>query len=280
MDRLIALLTDFGTSDAYVGIMKAVMQRIYPPARFIDITHDITPQDIQQGALALLSAYRYFSPRTIFLVVVDPGVGSQRRPLAVQAGDYLFVAPDNGVLSYVLAETQVLSAVELTNPAYQITPVSQTFHGRDIFAPAAAYLATGVPVHAFGPEVPQPEMLPAPHLHIDQTAVTGQVTRIDRFGNIITSIGQMRWLAPDQLEIAPRFGSHADLPGSISASGVTIRLQGYTLSSIRRAYSEVQPGDLLALIDSAGFLEIAANQGNAASILGVSPGVTVTLQIG
>src|SRR5262245_43284438 len=136
MPGLIALLTDFGTDDIYVGVMKGVMKSIAPDVDFVDITHAITPQSIQEGALALKNSYRYFPQGTIFLVVVDPGVGSTRRPIVVEAGDYYFVAPDNGVLSYTLAELSVtnVQAFELSNPVYRLQNISNTFHGRDVFA--------------------------------------------------------------------------------------------------------------------------------------------------
>src|SRR5688500_2938100 len=146
MSRLIALLTDFGTEDIYVGVMKGVMKSIAPDAEFIDITHAITPQSIQEGALALKNSYHYFPQGTIFLVIVDPGVGSTRRPIVVTAGGYTFVAPDNGVLSYMLVELITISDVQafnLAHPSYRLQNISNTFHGRDVFAPAAAHLASG-----------------------------------------------------------------------------------------------------------------------------------------
>ena len=279
MDRTIALLTDFGTSDAYVGVMKAVMARICPDARFIDITHEIPPQHVQQAALTLLGSYRYFAPGTIFLVVVDPGVGSTRKAIAVQAGGYSFVAPDNGVLSYVLAEHENPIVVELTNPAYRLFPVSNTFHGRDIFAPAAAHLAAGVPLNRFGAKldqiVQQPELL----LQIDDSQIMGEVIYADHFGNLITSIGQFRW-ADGSLELMPRFSEASATPITLRADQAVVTIQNRVINSIQQTYGEAKKGEVMALVGSSGFLEIAINQGNAAVELNIKPGTQVTLQIG
>src|SRR5664279_4495717 len=161
MSRLIVLLTDFGTTDSYVGVMKGVMLGIAPDAQFVDLTHAIEPQNIRQAAFTLLNSYRFFPAGTIFLVVVDPGVGSERKPIAVCAGGsfaegYTFVAPDNGVLSYVLHELGDAQAVELDNPAYHLAGISYTFHGRDIFAPAVAHLAAGIALDQLGSPLDQP----------------------------------------------------------------------------------------------------------------------------
>ena len=280
MDRTIALLTDFGTTDTYVGIMKAVMTRIFPAARFIDLTHEIPPQHVQQAAFTLLKTYRYFAPGTIFLVVVDPGVGSARRAIAAQAGDYYFVAPDNGVLSYLLDEIKNPTIIELTNPAYQLVPVSNTFHGRDIFAPAAAHLAAGVPLSEFGAPVEHiAQQLNLP-LKIEGTQITGQIISADHFGNLITSIGELHWTPDNFLELTPRFGTRLDKPVRIAADKATINVNDQNLTGIRRIYGEAQAGDLMALVGSGGYLEIAVNQGNAAQHLKVASGTAIVLQIG
>ncbi|MEP7294036.1 MAG: SAM-dependent chlorinase/fluorinase, partial [Chloroflexota bacterium] len=191
MIKLIALLTDFGTTDTYVGVMKGVMLGIAPDIQLVDLTHAIQPQNIRQAAFLLLNSYRFFPPETVFLVVVDPGVGSSRRALAVRAGQYTFVAPDNGVLSYVLDELSECQTVELTNPDYQLSGASNTFHGRDIFAPAAAHLAAGVPLDTLGAPVDPPVILPDPSLVVAGKHVIGEVLHIDHFGSAVTSIGQL-----------------------------------------------------------------------------------------
>jgi S-adenosylmethionine hydrolase len=280
MDRTIALLTDFGTRDAYVGVMKAVMARICPDARFIDITHEILPQNIQQAALTLLGSYRYFAPRTVFLVVVDPGVGSSRKAIAVQAGDYTFVAPDNHVLSWVLREFPQAAIVELTNPDYQLSPVSNTFHGRDIFAPAAAHLAAGVPLSAFGSAIDQIVQQPAPFLRIDEPHITGEVIYADHFGNLITNIAQFRWIDDTALLLMPHFSILPAAPITLRPDQAVVTLQDRVVKGIRRTYGEAKKGEVMALVGSGGFLEIAINQGNAAIELNVSPGAQIILQIG
>jgi S-adenosylmethionine hydrolase len=278
MTRTIALLTDFGTTDTYVGVMKAVMSRICPDAHFIDLTHEIARQNVQQAAFTLFRTYRYFAPSTVFLVVVDPGVGSVRRAIAAQAGDHTFVAPDNGVLSYVLAEYEDARVVELTNSIYQLTPVSSTFHGRDIFAPAAAHLASGISIEQFGSPLPDFVRRDFPQLEISGREIRGHVLFTDHFGNIITSIGELTWTSADHISLTPR-SNHA-APVTFSAHGATITVNGQMLSTIRRTYSEVNKGDLLVIADSSGYLEIAVNQGSAARELNVEPGAPVTLQIG
>ncbi|MBZ0283474.1 MAG: SAM-dependent chlorinase/fluorinase [Anaerolineae bacterium] len=279
MSQIIALLTDFGTTDAYVGIMKAVMVRIAPNVQFIDITHQIQPQNVNQAAFALLNSYRYFPPDTIFLCVVDPGVGGTRHPVAVNAGGYTFVAPDNGLLTHTLTEINQFNVVTLTNSAYQLSPVSNTFHGRDIFAPAAAHLANGIPLETFGDTIKELHQLPLPVLEIEPLQITGQVIYIDHFGNIITSIGELSWSNRDQLILKPRFG---DISQSLTIypSQIIIQIKNLTIPGIQRTYGETPQNHPLALISSGGFLEIAVNQGSAASRYNITAGVPVTLKIG
>ncbi len=273
----IAILTDFGTTDIYVGVMKGVMLNIAPGASIVDITHAVRPQDVRQGAFLLMNSYRYFPSGTIFLCVVDPGVGSARQPIAVQSGDYTFVAPDNGLLSWALLELGEAKPVALTNPAYRLPQISSSFHGRDIFAPAAAHLANGTPLEAFGAALDAIVTLPAPTLRVDARQIEGEVLDIDHFGNIVTSIGHLIWKSPEALALQPRFG---DIGVALHPHDVIITLGGARLPCIRRTYSETARGDLLAMVGSSGFLEIAVNQGNAAAQLGVSPGDAVRLEMG
>lgn len=265
MSKLIALLTDFGTHDIYVGVMKGVMKKIAPDAEFIDITHEISPQSVQEGALALKNSYRYFPPETVFLVVVDPGVGSMRRPIIVEADDYRFIAPDNGVLSYALAGLQHIQAYELSNPNYRLANLSNTFHGRDIFAPAAAYAThTELELASFGATVPDLVQLPQPHMEISEKRIIGEVVHIDHFGNIITSIAPLKWVDDDTLLLANEI--------TITAQDVSITIGSTILKGISHAYHEVKIGKLLVQIDSNGALEIAINQGNAAKKLATIAG--------
>lgn len=277
----IALLTDFGLEDHYVGVMKAVIARICPAAQVIDLTHAIQPQNIHQAAFLLANAVRYFSPGTVFVVVVDPGVGSARRAQVVRAGEYVFVAPDNGVLSYVLAElgAETAAAIELTQAAYRLPVVSSTFHGRDIFAPAAAHLASGVPAEAMGQPLEEPVSLSQPTLSLRREAVIGEVLHIDRFGNIITSIGRLAWDADGGLKLEAAFGVDRGRQVSVPAQS-TVELRGQIVAQISRTYAEVPHEAPLALLSSDGFLELAVRQGSAAEVFGAQVGDSVLVTLG
>jgi len=272
---IITLLTDFGLSDAYVGTMKGVMLSSCPHAHLIDLTHDIQPQNIQQAAYVLLTAFRHFPPHTVFLVVVDPGVGTARAPIAVATTDGTYVAPNNGVLSYILPHVRVLHTAVIQNPDYLLPNSSHTFHGRDIFSPAAAHLANGVPVSELGPVVPELIKLPDPVLDINPSRIVGQVLHIDHFGNIITSIGALTWQPAGSLQLSPQFGSHE--PVDLAASTSRVQIAAKTIHSIRPTYGMVEPGSLVALVGSSGQLEIGINQGHAARALGVKLNDQVTL---
>src|SRR5438132_7922181 len=254
---VIALLTDFGTRDHYAGTMKGVALGICPDATLVDISHDVPPHDVVAGALELAACYRYFPAGTVFVAVVDPGVGSARRGIAADAGDFKFVAPDNGVLTMVLDETPPRKVVELTERRYARPTVSRTFEGRDRFAPAAAWLAKGIELSALGRpagaihrvEIPQPASGP--------DRLTGEVLRVDRFGNLITNIDRKTFdrLAHDgTLEI--RIGSH-QVPRIVST------------------YADVAPGEICALFGSTDHLEVAANGKSAASELDIDRGAPV-----
>lgn len=272
---IVALLTDFGLDDTYVGVMKGVIFSLCPNAHIVDLTHNISPQNIRQAALALLDAHAFFPERTVFLVVVDPGVGSARRPLAVQAGGYCFVAPDNGVLSYALAQLPAAQSVELANVDFQLPFRSCTFHGRDVFAPAAAHLAAGVAMKELGEPVSDLVILPLPLLVRSDDGISGEVLHIDRFGNIITSIGTLAWESDRSLRLTGRFDSSFAL--RVDAEGAAVTIGDCILRGIRPTYSAAHPGDILALVGSSGWLEIAVNQGNAAQKLSAVPGDLVRL---
>ncbi|QPC80958.1 SAM-dependent chlorinase/fluorinase [Phototrophicus methaneseepsis] len=278
MAKTIALLTDFGVEDVYVGVMKGVMQKICPDAAFIDITHAIPAQDVQGGAFALRDSYHYFPEGTVFLVVVDPGVGSTRRPVVVKAGDYGFIAPDNGVLSYVLADFEAYHAAELAHHAYQLPAMSSTFHGRDVFAPGAAHLANGVALADFGPLIEDLLTLPLPLLMLQPGQVVGEVIRIDHFGNIITSIGRLLWQDEQNLLLSPMSSEMEAI--TIVAMSAVVEVGELRLKGIQHAYHEVPVGDLLVQVDSVGQLEIAVNQGNAAKRLNVKVGDHISVKLG
>lgn len=275
--KTIALITDFGLDDIYVGVMKGIMRRICPDSEFIDITHAIAPQSVREGALALLHSYHYFAAGTIFLVIVDPGVGSTRRPIAAKAGSYTFIAPDNGILSYTLADLkQIDEAVVLENQQYHLQNVSDTFHGRDVFAPAAAYIARGdIPLSQFGPLVTDVFMLPRPQFLMRERYIQGEVAHVDHFGNIITSIGKLKRIDAHRILLEPFYSAEQIvLPADI----VTIKLHGEIIYGISRAYYEGARGSLMSQIDSNGYLEIAVNQGSAAARLGAVVGDIVEVE--
>ncbi len=263
MSPTIALLTDFGERDPSVGVMKGVIRTICPDAEFIDLSHEIAAQNLHQAAFTLLTSWRWFPPGTIFLIVVDPGVGSERRPVAVAAGGMLFVAPDNGVLSWTLAELQQEHAVAAGNAAWHLDSASQTFHGRDVFAPLAAHLACGRTLDDLGPIISDLQQLPAPVLEGRPGALSAEVLHIDHFGNLVTSLGSLRWTGADRLRLEPRFGAAA--PCALPAKSLCIRSCSHTFEGVRRTFSAVAPGEAVAYIGSSGFLEVAVNQGNAAS---------------
>ncbi len=270
MGPTIAILTDFGARDPSVGVMKGVMRTICPEAEFIDLSHEIAAQNLRQAAFTLLTSWRWFPPGTIFLVVVDPGVGSERRPLAVAAGEMLFVAPDNGVLSWALAELQQEHAVAAGNAAWHLDSASHTFHGRDVFAPLAAHLACGRTLDDLGSIIIDLQQLPAPLLECRPGALTAEILHVDHFGNLVTSLGMFRWTGADKLRLEPRFGAAA--PCALPAKSLCISSGSHIFEGVRRTYSAVAPGEAVAYIGSSGFLEVAVNQGNAARSFGIQVG--------
>lgn len=274
---LVTLTTDFGTADGYVGVMKGVILNIAPDAQLVDITHHVAPQNVRQAAYALYTAYAFFPPHAVHLVVVDPGVGSARRSIALCTPAGAFVGPDNGIFSYVMANENepVEAIVELTDPRYRLPQVSHTFHGRDIFAPAAAHLAAGVPITDLGPPARDPVTFPPPRLEIAPDVITGEVLHTDHFGNVVTSIGRLTW-SGDTLSLKEAGGKkHARFAASESA----IVVAGQKIVGVRRTYAEVEPSEVLALVGSEGYLEIAVREGSAARRLGLCPGNAVTLRI-
>jgi len=287
---LVTLTTDFGTTDGYVGTMKGVILSIAPEARLVDISHDIAPQNIRQAAYVLYTAYPFFPPHTVHLVVVDPGVGSARRPIALRTPRGSFVGPDNGVFSLVMAREPVEALVELSDPRYHLPQVSHTFHGRDVFAPAAAHLAAGVPITALGPPVHDPVTLPPPRLEVAPDHITGEVLHADRFGNVITSIGRLAW-SGDELSLEPAFQRTPRFSGDspakagppldvrFQAGGATVVVGGREIAGVRRTYAEVERGQVLALVGSDGHLEIAVRKGSAARELGLRPGDAVVVRL-
>jgi S-adenosylmethionine hydrolase len=254
---VIALLTDFGTRDHYAGTMKGVALGICPDATLVDITHDVAPHDVLAGALELAASYRYFPAGTIFLVVVDPGVGSARRGIAAETGEYRFVAPDNGVLTLVLDETPPKKIVELTERRYARPTVSRTFEGRDRFAPAAGWLAKGVDLGALGRPAGPVRRLEIPRPEEAADSLDGEVLRVDRFGNLITNIDRKTF---------EKFAA---------GGALAIRLGERQISRVVSTYADADLDELTALFGSSDHLELAVNGGSAAAALGAGRGARV-----
>lgn len=257
---LIAILSDFGLHDHYVGTMKGVALGICPEANVVDISHDVPPQDVLAGALELAACYRFFPAGTVFLVVVDPGVGSPRRGIAAEAGDFRFVAPDNGVLTGVFREIAPRRVVDLTERRYARATVSRTFEGRDRFAPAAAWLARGIELTALGRTVPDWHALEIPAPALGEAELTGQVLRVDHFGNLITNIDRRTF---------ERFAG---------AARIQLCAASHPIDRLVSTYGEAGPGEVCALFGSTDHLEVAANGGSAAARLGLGRGAAVVVR--
>jgi S-adenosyl-L-methionine hydrolase (adenosine-forming) len=256
---IITLTTDFGMQDHFVAALKGVILGITPSATIVDVSHAITAFDILDGALTIASSYKYFPDGSVHVVVVDPGVGSARRPLVARIGTHHFVGPDNGVLSAVGAG----EVRHLTSKDYFLPSVSKTFHARDIFAPVAAHLAKGVEMAALGPEISDYVRLEIPRARLDENVWRGVVLKVDRFGNLITNIGPQH--------VPALFHSHG--------AAFQMVLGGREINKIFSSYSSGTAGEVFAIAGSMGYLEIAANQGSAAKILNVSKGAEFTLAL-
>ena len=273
MGQVITLTTDFGLKDGYVAAMKGAVLDINPNATLIDVSHCIAAQSVREAAFVLGTAYRYFPPGTIHLVVVDPGVGTGRRALALSGSGYSFIAPDNGALSYILADVvgdnalgsslhvrshclpDEFQAVSLTNSEFWRPEVSSTFHGRDIFAPVAAHLSLGMPLEALGEPVSSVMAFPRPApVHAEDGSVRGEVIHIDSFGNLITNL---------------RAG---DLPGD----DVQLEVAGHTIKKVSTSYQQKE--GLLTIVGSSGYLEIAESNGSAARRTGSAIGTQVIVR--
>jgi len=252
-------LSDFGTRDHYAGTMKGVVLGICPDATLVDITHDIPPHDVLTATLELVASYRYFPAGTIFVVVVDPGVGSARRGLAAETPDFRFVAPDNGVLTAVLRETPPRRIVELTERRYARPTVSRTFEGRDRFAPAAAWLAKGIELTALGRPAGEYVKIEIPMPEVSAETVTGQVLRVDRFGNLVTNVDRKTF------EKLAQSGSIQIVAGE------------HPVGRFVATYAEAPAGEVCALFGSTDHVEIALNTGSAAARLALDRGARVTI---
>lgn len=264
----IVLLTDFGLNDA-VGMMKGVIARISPFAHCIDLSHEIAPQQVASGAWILATSYRYFPRGAIFVCVVDPGVGSTRRAIAISAGSWHFIGPDNGLFSYILAEQPVHGAVALTNPAYHLSPLSTTFHGRDLFSPMAAHLSLGIPLSDLGEALPVESLQRLPDLVPQRKGnqLAARIVHVDHFGNLITSIPLS--MIPDWLTVPQARLSFPD--------------SHHVISERRHFFAQEEhleeTGQPFLFPDSSDYLGIAIRNGNAAQTLGVGAGASLLLEL-
>jgi S-adenosylmethionine hydrolase len=257
---ILTLTTDFGLSDHYVGVMKGVILGICPQAQIVDVTHGVTPFEITEGAYLIAQAYRFFPPKTVHVVVVDPGVGTARRPILMEAAGQYFIAPDNGVLSMVYSREKHKIRL-ISNERYFREPVSRTFHGRDIFAPVAAHLCAGVLPSKLGKPI-EDYLRPAfeKPMRTGKRTWNGRILKLDRFGNIITNF---------------RAG---DFP-NLEQRSFMMQIGSQEISVITRNYTQAGPGELFVIVGSSGYLEVSVNQGSAAKLIGCETGAAAELTI-
>jgi S-adenosylmethionine hydrolase len=261
----LAIITDFGYRDHYVGAMKGVIASIAPGAAVIDITHGIPAQSIVAGAIALRESWRYFPPRTVFLAVVDPGVGTARAPIAIETrAGARFVGPDNGLLWLAAKAAGIAKIVKLTSPRHRLSSVSATFHGRDIFAPAAAYLWRGTSISTLGPPLRATSIirLDIPRPVASAREVRGEVIYVDGFGNLVSNIDR---------RTAEQFGSR------FRQKSLSVRIESGAAVRILDTYGDAPKGAPLATFGSFGLLEVAVRDGNAAAHFGAGPGSSVSI---
>jgi S-adenosylmethionine hydrolase len=259
---LITLLTDFGARDYFVASMKGVILNINPQATLVDLSHEVEPQDIAGAAYVLKSCYRYFPDGTVHVAVVDPGVGSSRRPLLITTSRYFFIGPDNGLFTSVCDEESQVEVRHIENRQYRLDSEGSTFDGRDLFAPAAAWLTKGQAVGSFGPLMKRYERLPIQPPGWVNHVMTGQIVYIDRFGNLISNLSRFHL---------------TELRGATKRTTPSIRLAGQTIDGLVTSYSSGVAGIPQALINSDGNLEVFVRDGNAAQILGISRGSRIEL---
>ena len=258
MPPIITLTTDFGLADPFVGTMKGVILNIAPSARIIDITHGIEPQNILQAALTLEAAHPYFPKNAVHLVVVDPGVGSERRPIAVKTKSTTFVGPDNGVLTPAITPSSRI--YELDNKKYFLPEISSTFHGRDVFAPAAAWIAKGTPLSKMGHKITDPHLLQLPQPEVKKNKITGEIVYIDHFGNLISNVSS------DLLNTTFNL-----------TDPLTLKIGKTRIPDFASHYSQCRKGDIGCLINSCDKVEIFCRNGNAAKNLKCRVGTALTI---
>ncbi|MBW1741049.1 MAG: SAM-dependent chlorinase/fluorinase [Deltaproteobacteria bacterium] len=264
---VITLLTDFGLQDEYVGVMKGVILSINPRVHLIDITHNINRHDVRQAALTVNASFRYFPKGSIHVVVVDPGVGGKRKVICLEQEGHFFVAPDNGVLTMVIQHGKAKKICAITNRKYFLKPVSDTFHGRDIFAPAAAYLSKGVDMLCLGQPVALEDVtkldVPAPFVSAKDELV-GTIISIDHFGNLITNINQ---------------ATLESFKGQETSKKIVIKLGSSKIQGVSKSYDSVKIGSPVAIFGSRNLLEISLNQGNASNCFKARIGQTIKVKL-
>lgn len=266
--RVITLTTDFGLDDEYVGVMKGVIISLAPETIIIDLTHNIASRAVREAAFLLAASYRYFPKETVHVAVVDPGVGTDRKIVVLRADGHFFVAPDNGILTLLLTEKKFEAAYEVTNSAYFLKPISNTFHGRDIMAPIAARLASGLAMADVGPVLAREELdklaLSVPTINKQQGYIGGAVIGVDKFGNLLTNI-------------------HADdissLPGQGGKRQISVTVKAAVCGGLHYSYGAVAAGSPVAVIGSRNYLEIGVSQGSAAEFLEAGPGDAVVVSL-
>ena len=244
---LIVLLTDFGLENNFLGVVKGVIYSVNPEVRIVDLTHNITPQSVEEGAFYLLTSYKYFPKNSIFVVVIDPGVGSKRKIILVKSAKYCFLAPDNGILSWILREEKIEKIIEVNEKEYFIKPVSSTFHARDIFAPVAGYLSKGISIENFGSKIKKIITFPFPQPKIEENIIKGKILLIDRFGNAITNLSLKKF-------------------SFLKNRNFILKIKSTQVTKICKFYSEISEKNKRPFIisGSSGFWEISLNQGNFA----------------
>ena len=262
--RIVTFTTDFGLQDPFVGTMHGVVLSIHAETRIVDICHEVQSFNVLDGAWSIAQSYRYFPPRSVHVVVVDPGVGSQRRPILAETDDYIFVAPDNGVLSLVEKREPSFTVRHITAERYFLQPISQTFHGRDIFSPVAGWLSKGIAPEDFGPEITDYLRLPlAPVQQVERNRLCASVLKVDKFGNLITNLteGDVQALIPS------------------AATSLKLLIAGRVVTRVCRSYADGGDEEFFAIIGSSGYLEIAARQASAAEKLSVGVGEPVSVML-
>lgn len=258
--KSIVLMTDFGQDSPFPGIMKGVIKSISPEVEIIDLSHQVRPYQVEEAGFLLFSGYKYFPLGTIFVTVVDPGVGGKRKIVLVKTKNYFFLAPDNGVLSWVLKKEKAEKIIEVRNENFFLKPVSNTFHGRDIFAPVAGWLAKGKKTENFGPKIDKIKEIPFPEVVHQNNRWIGKIIYIDHFGNLVSNFAQEKF-------------------ARILKRGFTLNIKNKTFNQLSSSYSEVSKSKPCLLWDSFGFLEIALREGNLAQQWRIKPGERVIVQV-